>query len=345
MSSQPRYLTKSRYKIGLECPTKLFYTGKKGYADQKLSDPFLAALADGGFQVGRLAQCYFPGGVEITTRDYDEGVRQTDELLMRDNVTIYEAAFRYNDKFFIRADVVVKNGNALELIEVKAKSCDFEDETGCHNKNGTISANWMPYIQDIAFQKFVVTKSHPELDVTAHLMLSDKKALCATDGLNQKFRLVTGADGQRSVEVSPDLSAADLATPILRQICVDASCDKVYEEAETRPVGRVCDAGAETRPVGRVSDEQAETLPVGRVSNAGPSDSAYEQFLNHLADHYARDEKIVAPPSSICKDCEFRHGDGATGPIDPTSEALPGLTFGREAPHHPHRGLRGAAGR
>lgn len=47
-----RYLTKSRYKLGLECPIKLFYTNKKDeYADIKLDDPFLMALADGGFLI------------------------------------------------------------------------------------------------------------------------------------------------------------------------------------------------------------------------------------------------------------------------------------------------------
>jgi hypothetical protein len=298
--SNPRYLTKSRFKLAMECPTKLFYTAKKDYANQKLSDPFLAALADGGFQVGRLAQCYFPGGTEIETRDYDEAIRQTEELLAQESVIIYEAAFRYNN-FFIRADVVVKKGNDLELIEVKAKSCDFADESGCWNKNATISATWLPYIQDVAFQKYVVEHAHPELKVTAHLMLSDKTVLCATDGLNQKFRLVTGTDGQRRVEVSPDLSDADLATPILRKICVDVSCEKVYAGAEDRSQNsEVSSQPAETRRVGRVSEQSA--------AEAEPS--AYERMLNYFAGHYARDEKIVTPPSAICKDCEFRHGDG-----------------------------------
>ena len=36
-----RYLTKSRFKLGLECPTKLFYTKKKNiYADNKIGDTF-----------------------------------------------------------------------------------------------------------------------------------------------------------------------------------------------------------------------------------------------------------------------------------------------------------------
>ena len=58
--SKPRYLTKSRFKMALECPTKLFYTAKQDYANQKKDDPFLLALADGGFQLGDLAKHYYP---------------------------------------------------------------------------------------------------------------------------------------------------------------------------------------------------------------------------------------------------------------------------------------------
>ena len=52
-----RPLTKSRFKTGTECPTKLFYTRKPTiYGDNNDDDAFLRALADGGFQVGKLAQ-------------------------------------------------------------------------------------------------------------------------------------------------------------------------------------------------------------------------------------------------------------------------------------------------
>ena len=47
-----RYLTKSRFKLAVECPTKLFYTGKpKIYRDTKQEDSFLQMLAEGGYQV------------------------------------------------------------------------------------------------------------------------------------------------------------------------------------------------------------------------------------------------------------------------------------------------------
>ena len=60
-----RYLTKSRFKLALECPTKLYYTGNKQYMNRSLEDSFLKALDEGGFQVDELANLYVPGGHEI----------------------------------------------------------------------------------------------------------------------------------------------------------------------------------------------------------------------------------------------------------------------------------------
>ncbi len=73
MSNRPnkRYLTKSRFKLAVECPTKLFYTGKPEYANTNNEDAFLAMLADGGFQVGELAKFMYPDGVEVTAKGVD----------------------------------------------------------------------------------------------------------------------------------------------------------------------------------------------------------------------------------------------------------------------------------
>ena len=55
-----RYFTKSRFRLALECPTKLYYGANKSeYANQSIDDPFLMALAEGGYQVGELAKYLF----------------------------------------------------------------------------------------------------------------------------------------------------------------------------------------------------------------------------------------------------------------------------------------------
>lgn len=71
VSMKERTLTKSRFKMASECPSKLFYTGKKEYGNNNLDNSFLEALAGGGFQVGELAKFYFPGGQTVETLDVD----------------------------------------------------------------------------------------------------------------------------------------------------------------------------------------------------------------------------------------------------------------------------------
>jgi len=268
---KPRYLTKSRFKLALECPTKLYYDGKSEYANQNIEDTFLLALAEGGFQVGELAKLYFPGGHEIMTHDYEEALQQTNELLKQDSVIIYEGAIRFKN-LFIRADILIKNKKQLELIEVKSKSVDMPSEEVFLNNSGSIASTWQPYLYDIAFQKFVLQRSFPDYSITASLILADKNALSPTDGLNQKFKIIKDNEGRKRVFVSPKLSYKDLDKPILVRINADKCCEIIYSE-------NFCD---EANPL------------------------SFAKYISLLADYYKRDEKIAAYPSVVCGSCEFK---------------------------------------
>ena len=86
---KPRYLTKSRFKIATECPTKLFYAGKrKEYKDTMADDDFLAMLAEGGYQVGELAKKRYPDGIEVQETDHALAESKTSALLQQENVVI-----------------------------------------------------------------------------------------------------------------------------------------------------------------------------------------------------------------------------------------------------------------
>lgn len=189
-----RYLTKSRFKLACECPAKLFYTGKPEYSNQKVDDPFLLALAKGGFQVGELAAAYHPEGQRVSGRvdDYKSLLDQTGKLLRADGVTLFEAAVAY-ENYFIRVDILKKDKDQIELIEVKSNSY-HEEETKFGGRDGIIS-KWRPRLYDIAFQKYVVQKAYPEHTVSAYLMLVDKGSVCPTDGLHQKFKIKTNSTG------------------------------------------------------------------------------------------------------------------------------------------------------
>ncbi|GJQ33111.1 MAG: hypothetical protein HBSAPP04_19500 [Ignavibacteriaceae bacterium] len=127
-----KYLTKSRFKLALKCLTKLYYTGKDEYADNSINDPFLEALADGGFQVGELAKYIFADDpsssiIEVKTKNYEESLRVTsDALLGNEEVLLSEAAFR-SGSLFVRVDILEKKGSVINIYEVKSKSIDGEN--------------------------------------------------------------------------------------------------------------------------------------------------------------------------------------------------------------------------
>lgn len=104
--AKKRLLTKSRFKIGCECPSKLFFTGKAEYGSNKVDNAFLQALAEGGFQVGELAKLYFEGGVEVEALEVDSAVKETNKLLKQEKVIIYEPAIQFGD-LLVRVDLLI----------------------------------------------------------------------------------------------------------------------------------------------------------------------------------------------------------------------------------------------
>ncbi|MGL1902532.1 MAG: hypothetical protein OCC49_10380 [Fibrobacterales bacterium] len=274
--SAKRYLTKSRFKLACECPTKLFYTKKPEYADSKQDDTFLQALAEGGHQVGELAKLYYPGGHDITTLDYTEALNQTNELLKQENVIIYEAAIAYKT-LFIRADVLVKKGNTVDLIEVKAKSIDPTDSQGFMKKRGGIESKWKPYLYDIAFQKYVTENAFPHWRVKPHLMLANKTVPCPTEGLYQKFKLIKDKYGRAECVGPASLTSEELEHKILTTIDVSHECDLIYTS----------------------NDGFGMYTLQGR-------EYTFAERIALYADHYNRDDKITPCITSHCGKCEYK---------------------------------------
>ena len=188
-------LSKSRFKQGLECPNKLYFSNNKQvFHNVKNEDPFLQALASGGFQVEEYARLQYPGGiliedpVDFENYDYQYLADQTSKLLKQENVVIYEAAFYIND-LFIRTDILVKKGNHIQLIEVKAKSLDPSEHYNFVGKSKKIVSSWKPYLFDLAFQIYVMQLCLPSYKITPYLCLVDKTKSATVDGLNQFFRI------------------------------------------------------------------------------------------------------------------------------------------------------------
>ena len=204
-----KYLTKSRFKKGLECPIKLTVNYKS--SDEK--NEFLSALADGGFQAEELSRLHYRPGYLIDDRDYANSLKNTNDLLKKPDSIIYEAAFLH-ENLFVRTDILVKTGNVIKVIEVKAKSFDSTMNNVFINNSGRIRPEWRLYLFDLAFQKYVVQKSYPEYSIQSYLMLADKSKRASIDGLNQLFQITKNPNIRTGIDVKVE-SIEDIGDPIM----------------------------------------------------------------------------------------------------------------------------------
>lgn len=220
-------LTKSRFKLGLECPNKLYFTGKVEYANKKIEDSFLEALAKGGFQVEALARLQYPEGVFVDAEnyEYDKAIEITKQHFENSSACLYEAAFA-TENLFVRTDIIEKKGSEIKLIEVKSKSYDPSDPYVFFGKKSGMVAAWKPYLFDLAFQKYVAQKSFPEFTFTAYLMLADKTKKATVDGLNQMFRIRKDADPRKGIDSKIE-NLAEIGDSVLCEVNVDDTINEI----------------------------------------------------------------------------------------------------------------------
>ena len=217
-----KYLTKSKFKQGLECPNKLSPNFKSSEKDID----FLSALADGGFQAEELARLHYKDGTLIKESSYEISTDKTNSLIIKGDCVIYEAAFLY-ENLFVRTDILVKSGNTIKVIEVKAKSFDSTIRDTFINNSGKIRSEWRFYLFDLAFQKYVVKKSFPDYNVESYLMLADKSKKSSIDGLNQLFQ-ISDNNTRTGIEVKVN-SINEIGDPIMQEVNLTKLTDDIIE--------------------------------------------------------------------------------------------------------------------
>lgn len=275
-----KYFTKSTFKEGLDCITKLYYTNNNEYNNSANDDSFLEELANGGFQIGELAKYLFvnnPDNENITIKNLtnEEAVIETSERLKNDCV-VAEAAFLI-DKFYIRADIIKKEGKTLKLYEVKAKSIDGirEDSNSFISYKGKanecVKSEWSPYLYDIAFQKYVIEKAYPDYKVEANIILADKSKKVTINNLNQYFQI--NKNGYMVDIITPkNVSANDLGVIPLAIINVDEIVNDIQNKYK---------------------------VPKHNMD--------FIDFINYAKDIYLNRKKIYTPVSTKCKSCTYNN--------------------------------------
>lgn len=282
-----KLFTKSAFKQALFCPASLYYyRNPQLYANQELDDEFLESLAEGGFQVGEAAKVYLevPEENTIGSLGYEESLSATRALFARDSVRIAEAAFRFGD-CFIRADIIVKEGHSIKLIEVKSHSWDpAADSFWGKRDSSSVAGGILPYVYDVAFQKWVVVNAlkeqYPgeEFTVHAYLAMADKSRKAPIGGINQMFKIVE-KDGRKGAERTASASSLVGTEPVVVPFDVNDICDRII--------------------IGATGEQ--------RMLLGGQT---FVTFIREMAQKYCANERVWAEISSACYTCPFTRSPG-----------------------------------
>ena len=257
--------------MAVECPTKLFYTRKSKYEDIMENNEFMAMLAEGGFQVGALSKALYPEGVEVAEKDNLKAIEITQALLKSDNITIFEPAIQFGP-YLVRVDIFVKNGNRFDLIEVKAKSYHSK-ESNFRGKRGGIEKSMKPYLQDVAFQKWVMQQAMPSALIRTFLMMPDKSKVAPINGINQIFKIKP--DRTVDVRMPAGIDLYVIAQNLLYKLPVD----EFTEEILSSPL------------------------------HFGGGELAFQDACSSWAEAYAADRKIAPVIGAYCGQCQFKSSE------------------------------------
>jgi predicted RecB family nuclease len=139
-------ITKSKFLAGNQCLKRLYWiVHSPEMAAQP--DESSQSIIEQGREVGLLARQMFPSGVTVESRDREQAIRMTRELIANPAVpAVFEGAFEHQD-VFVRVDILHRRPDQRwRLIEVKSTT-DVKD----HHQD------------DVAIQHRVVTRSGVDL--------------------------------------------------------------------------------------------------------------------------------------------------------------------------------------
>ena len=155
-------------------------------------------------------------------------------------------------------------------------------------KEPYLDKNWVPYLYDIAFQKYVVQKAFPDYEVQAHMIFADADMMATINGLNQLFR-IDKSGTRKTIQVIDGTTQASLGNIPLRVLNVDYECDYIY-----------------SHPV--------QVDLVGEYS--------FEEMIQMFSEAYQKDERIWSHIGRKCKECQFVRKDNgpSAGPSGRTTD-------------------------
>ncbi|MBU3684498.1 MAG: hypothetical protein FGM39_10890, partial [Phycisphaerales bacterium] len=161
-ATKDKPITKSQFKLGLDCIQKLRHA-RNGLPQTSQENEMLRLLSEGGAAIEALVRANHPGdSIGGFGQDAIDKSRRAIATAMADadagtSTSLYEVTIEH-DGFLARIDLLRIHPGRIELVEIKSKGADTSG-TGTVSdgefltNEGRPRANWLSYLQDLAFQR------------------------------------------------------------------------------------------------------------------------------------------------------------------------------------------------
>ncbi|MDX1977285.1 MAG: DUF2779 domain-containing protein [Pseudanabaenaceae cyanobacterium bins.68] len=192
------YLTQSDYKVAGSCPTKLYYK-KLGYPTNTQVSAYTKKLAEGRFILEKIAQLLYPEGIAISAEDgLEQAIALTQVELAKEQVILFQPVI-YSDRKLASPDILIKSGNNYQIIDVKSKQFDSAENQKLITERGInlfrskrdrqVNSLWQPYIEDLAYQVWVLGEMLGGGEILPYLLLPDRTKTTQIEQLAAWFEL------------------------------------------------------------------------------------------------------------------------------------------------------------
>lgn len=212
-------LTKSKYLLGLQCPSLLWVAIND---KEKISKPDISAQHKFkvGTLVGELATKRFIDGIKIPDEDFIGNLEETEKLLS-ERKPLFEAGFKVNfdkeNEIFSRVDILVPiRTNEWDIIEVKS---------GTKVKDVNV--------EDVSFQKYVLEKAGLKIRKCFLMHINNKYVHKGNLDVNELFVPTEITEEVMKVEKGIDKRIENMFKIISAKekpkICIGKYCKDPYE--------------------------------------------------------------------------------------------------------------------
>ncbi|MGA1448187.1 MAG: DUF2779 domain-containing protein [Ilumatobacteraceae bacterium] len=275
------HLTKSNFKLGVECKQKLTYHKAK-YPSTLTDNDMLEFFAEGGFMVEAIAHA----------------------VMLHANPSAEFEVTLQHDRFQARVDGWERFPTYAVLTEIKATSVESADPSQFLTKAGEVNGGWRPYLLDVTFQVMVARLAHPQLEIRPRLCVVNKTKPTNLEGIYANIDVVDDKDADRDkpravftgdrASLAADhflefIDVSDIVEQLMDEV-VEASTD-LLDHLDGNHAGYVPER---TASLCRSCEFRGDGLsPNGFAACWGPSPTDSPHFLDIHQGYRSKEQKSV----------------------------------------------------